>query len=277
MGSAPQGVKSDGADLWVANHVSNTVSQVQASNGKLLGTWTGATSAFTVLIARGHSSPGRLFVINPQQSPGAVTTLTNTLPDDPWGLTFDGFNIWTANTGNGAGTSISKINPNTGAHTEFPGFIQPSGIIFDGSFLWVTKLGPQEITKVDLNGNPLLSLPTGMAPQIPTYDGVNIWVPNLSSNSITVIRVRDTQGNPLAAPFVLATLTGNGLDSPREAAFDGQRIMVTNLSGDSVSLWKAADLTPLGSFTGAPGANGVCSDGINFWITLNTDSSLVRF
>lgn len=42
VGSAPFGVRADGADLWVANFGSGTVSQVQASNGKLLGTWTGA-------------------------------------------------------------------------------------------------------------------------------------------------------------------------------------------------------------------------------------------
>jgi hypothetical protein len=78
---------------------------------------------------------------------------------------------------------------------------------------------------------------------------------------------------------VLATLTGNGLSRPFQAAFDGQRILVTNITGDSISLWKAADLTPLGSFT--TGLNtlprGACSDGINFWITLIGTNQLARF
>jgi hypothetical protein len=74
-------------------------------------------------------------------------------------------------------------------------------------------------------------------------------------------------------------LTGNGLNFPRAAAFDGQRVLVTNFAGDSVSLWKAADLTPLGSFaTGSStGPQGACSDGVNFWITLNATSKLARF
>jgi len=77
---------------------------------------------------------------------------------------------------------------------------------------------------------------------------------------------------------VLATLTGNGLNFPHAAAFDGQRVLVTNGGGGSVSLWKAADLTTLGSFgTGASTfPYGACSDGINFWIVLNA-GKLARF
>src|SRR5215470_12185384 len=40
VGSTPTNVQSDGEDLWVANFSSSTVSQVQASNGKLIATWT---------------------------------------------------------------------------------------------------------------------------------------------------------------------------------------------------------------------------------------------
>ena len=76
---------------------------------------------------------------------------------------------------------------------------------------------------------------------------------------MSVVRVKDAAGNPLATAFVLATLTGNGLNGPYTTAFDGERILVTNINGDSISLWKAADLTPLGTF-----ATGVFSSG---WCT----------
>jgi hypothetical protein len=77
---------------------------------------------------------------------------------------------------------------------------------------------------------------------------------------------------------VLATLTGNGLASPQSAAFDGQRVLVTNL-GNSVSLWKAADLTTIGTFSTGPGTApwNACSDGVHFWITLATANQLARF
>lgn len=88
--------------------------------------------------------------------------------------------------------------------------------------------------------------------------------------------VRATGG---LAGTVLATLSGNGLNGPRQAAFDGERILVTNGAGDSVSLWRATDFTPIGTVsTGAGTAPlGVCGDGLNFWITLQDADKLARF
>src|SRR5262249_58124636 len=97
------------------------------------------------------------------------------------------------------------------------------------------------------SGDIVQSVAVGSKPGLSVFDGSNIWVPNFSDNSITVVRARDG--------MVLGTLTGNGLNKPVEAAFDGQRILVTNGCGFSASLWKAADLTPIGTFstgTGAP-------------------------
>lgn len=53
VGNNPISVKSDGADVWTANSGDGTVSRVRASDGKLLGTWTGATNARAVLVALG--------------------------------------------------------------------------------------------------------------------------------------------------------------------------------------------------------------------------------
>jgi hypothetical protein len=66
---------------------------------------------------------------------------------------------------------------------------------------------------------------------------------------------------------------------PSQAAFDGQRVLVTNTTGNSVSLWKATDLTPIGTFPtgGSSSPLGACSDGINFWVTLAGAGKLARF
>jgi len=95
-------------------------------------------------------------------------------------------------------------------------------------------------------------------------------VPNLLSSSVSVVRASNG--------VVLATLTGNGINAPEQAAFDGERVLVTNNGGGSVSVWKAADLSEIGNFfmpvSQLP--RGACSDGINFWITLQNDL-LARF
>jgi YVTN family beta-propeller protein len=273
VGTNPQQVESDGADLWVANLGSGTVSRVRASDGKLLDTWTGATQAYGVLAAKGlifvtgNTNPGKLYQIDPTQLAGGVTTLTSTLGIFPHGISFDGARIWTANQGS---VSIVTLNPLT-VTTVTTGFTFPAGILYDGANIWVTDFGDDTLKKLDSSGVVLLSVPMGgdVDPEYPVFDGTNIWVPNNDSGTVTVVRA--------STGAVLATLTGAGF-SPWTAAFDGERILVTNNAG-SVSLWKAADLSPLGSVsTGAStGPLGVCSDGLNFWIVLNGTGKLARF
>jgi len=273
VGSTPQLVASDGADLWVANGGSGTVTRVRASDGSVIGAWTQAIGASGVLVARGRvyvtgaTVAGRLYRIDPAMAPGPVFPLNTALPNITVAIATDGTYVWTTNT-----ASISRVDPDIGtANSITTGFSQPQGILFDGTNIWVTDIGDNFLKKIDITGNVLQKVPVGFAPQFPVFDGSNIWVPNINDNSVTVVRARDG--------MVLATLTGNGLSFPRQAAFDGQRILVTNFGGDSVSLWNATDLTPLGSVSTGPGTSpyGACSDGINFWITLVGSTQLARF
>lgn len=281
VGSNPLSVQSDGADLWVANRDSGTVSRVRASDGNLLDTWTGATEAHAVLCAMGRvfiagaTNPGQLYEINPTHAGGPVTTLSSSLGGAPFGIGYDGQRIWTANVG--ASVSIITLFP-TSVTTVMTGFTSAYGVVYDGSNIWVTDdvAGiPDKLHKLDSTGAILLSVDVGSAPFFPAFDGTNIWVPNFSSNTVSVVRaVGGLTGT------VIATLSGNGLISPRSAAFDGERILITNYDNDgSVSLWKATDLTPIGTFSTGPGQfpYGACSDGLNFWITFVGPGMLARF
>ena len=283
VGTLPRQVQSDSADLWVANATSGTVSRVRASDAKLLETWTGATNAYGVLIAMnrvfvtGDSVPGTLYMIEPSQVMGAVTTVASTLGNHPEGIAFDGSRIWTANSGSSGTDSISIITPGSPfTVTNVSGINGPLGVLYDGANIWVTAygtgIGNGHLYKLNSSGGILLTITVGNFPYHPVFDGTNIWVPNQGSSSITVVRPSDG--------MVLATLTGNGLRSPITAAFDGQRILVTNLAAASVSLWNASDLTPLGSFVvgGVSQPFGACSDGLNFWLTLEGSfNKLARF
>ena len=281
--SNPQHVKSDGSDLWVAG-VGNggTVSRVRASDGKLLETWTGATGAYYPLVAMGKvfvvgavTAQGKLYQIDPTQPPGLVDTVTN-VGLAPTSIAFDGQRIWVAN--NGGSISIVTLNP-LNVTTVSAGFSQPVGIIYDGANIWVTDVDGDKFDKLDSSGNILMSVVLESFPGFPAFDGTNFWVPNSNHNSVSVVRAT----GPMSAT-VLATLTGNGLDSPTQAAFDGERILVTNQNGNSISLWSASDLSPIGTFSTGPGTTGagttpvgVCSDGMNFWVTLSTTDTLARF
>jgi len=280
VGAGPYLVESDGADLWVANNEGASVSRVRGSDGRLLETWTGATLALGVLVAAGNvfatgnGSPGSLYRIDPSQAAGAVTTVASNLGNGPRGVTFDGSRIWTA--GGDAPGSVSIVTPGaaipwTVTTIATGGLSSLRGALFDGANVWVTDYSGQTLLKLDGSGAVLQTVTIGAGPQFPVFDGTNIWAANRDSNSVSVVRA--------SSGAVLATLTGNGLNVPRAAAFDGQRVLVASSFGPAVSLWKAADLTALGTFsTGASTFPiGACSDGVNFWITLQIANKLARF
>jgi hypothetical protein len=104
-------------------------------------------------------------------------------------------------------------------------------LLYDGTNIWMTDSDAHTLLKLNLDDSIAQTINMGNQPLNLVFDSTNIWVPNINSNSVTVVRVKDTQGNPLANAFVLATLTGNGLNFPSTAAFDGERILVTNPFG----------------------------------------------
>src|SRR5262249_37840359 len=150
------------------------------------------------------------------------------------------------------------------------GFTSPKGALFDGASVWVTDESAASLFKLNAAGGIAQTVPVGTSPKHPVFDGTNIWVPNSGSASVSIVRA--------SSGLVLQTLTGNGMIKPIATAFDGERVLVTSIS-NTVSLWKAADLSPLGFLSTDVGTfpEGACSDGRNFWITFNGTAQLARF
>jgi hypothetical protein len=274
VGATPRSLRSDGEDVWVSS-ASGTVARIHGSDGRLLGTWTGATQPYGVLVAAGRifvsggATPGILYRIDPRQPPGMVTTVATTLGSSPAVIAYDGSRIWTANN-----TSVSIVTPAASlpwtVTTVTAGFTAPLAALFDGSNVWITDDNVGSLSKLDSSGAVLQTITTGSGAGFPAYDGTNIWLPTVAGNSVEIVRS--------STGAVLATLTGTGLNTPSRAAFDGQRVLLTN-GNDTVSLWKAADFSALGSFsTGAGTFPGeACSDGSSFWITLQASSLVAKF
>jgi hypothetical protein len=271
-------VVCDGATIWVA--FTDRVGRVRASDGMLDFNFGTVVTPAQTLLAIG----GRVYVaggsILRYIEKDALLTVSTDFAADLQCLAFDGQHLWTgSNTG-----VLSKVSARDNSVTTLPNsFGILTGMVYDGSNVWVCErdnfIG--QIHKLASNGTVLQTLPTGARPGRPVFDGTNIWVPNRQSNSVTVIRVKDASGGPLASAFVLAGLTGNSLSAPVAASFDGERILIANGNVNTVSLWKATDLAPLGAFfvgpSDAPGLSGACSDGLNFWLTVYDRAFVYRF
>ena len=141
--------------------------------------------------------------------------------------------------------------------TVTTGFGGAEGALYDGKNVWVTlHTGSPSLLKLDSAGAILQTVTLASGARIPVFDGTNIWVPGDSGK---IFVVRSSTG------AILSTLTVPGA-SGIAAAFDGERVLVAHNGGSKISLWKAADLTPLGVLDTGAGSNpiGVCFDGLNF-------------
>ena len=282
VGSNPLAVACDGQDVWTANRDDSSVSRVRASDGKLLETWTGADTAVAILVAMGRvfvlgnpqDAVGKLYVLDPSQPAGAATLVSESIGGGSWALAFDGTNFWVIFRGNptepGGGLAIVHPGPSYPWTSTIikTNIVDPEAMIFDGQNIWIGDSGDVSLKKLDAAGAVIQTVPLTHGPINLGFDGSNIWVTS-GVPDITVVSA--------STGSVLATLTGNGLGAG-QIAFDGSRILVTNGISGSVSIWRAADLAPLGSFyvSSANFPLAVASDGINFWVTLYYNQ-LARF
>ena len=297
-GPGPRGVACDGSDIWVVTSVpdNGTLMRVRSSDGKVLqvvanddfGYGSNPLVAMGRVFVAGFKScyTAELQMVDPKNSspfatPEKVAELGGGQVE---GLAFDGSKIWAASHAFSCGGSavsfvtVGDTLPWT-TNTVTAGFSQPYGILYDGSHIWVTDRGDHRLKKVNkANGTVLQSIPVGTDPGHPVFDGMNIWVPNYGSDNITVVRVKDAAGNALASCFVLKTLTAPFMLGPLTAAFDGERVVVA-CQTQGIFLFKAADLSFITGISTGPDTNpyGACSDGLNFFVTLNGTNQLVRF
>lgn len=255
-------VASDGVDVWAVSP--DAISRVRASDGRYLEQWSCGSGCFGLVIAMGRvftsSGGGDLSVLDPSQPAGSTTVAANGIGSGT-DLVFDGSRIWSTS----EGASIAIITP-AGSYpwkvttVTNPAFIHPFGAVFDGFNVWVTdNVDPGFLYKLDGSGNIIQTVGVGGAPAFPVFDGANIWVPNYGSGDVTVVSA--------STGAVLQTLSGNGMSVPYSAAFDGERVAIANIGG-TVSLFRAADLSPLGFAYTNETPKFVCSDGIHFWFGL---------
>jgi uncharacterized protein (TIGR03437 family) len=216
-GLNPWGVVFDGANIWVSNGEGVTVTEIQASTGKEIGSF-GVQS-------------------------------------EPHGILFDGTNIWVANN---ESNTVSKVLASTGVETAYYSTGNgPQGVAFDGTNIWVSNMQDGTVTElVAANGKTVGTYTVGNSPNGVVFDGTNIWVANNGDG--TVSELQASTGN------VINTYTvGNG---PYGVVFDGSHICVTNVSDGTVSELSAATGATIGTYPAGTQPVGIVFDGTNLWV-----------
>lgn len=295
----PQGITTDGANLYVADSSNNTIRKIVISSG-----------AVTTLA-------GSVGVAGSADGTGASARFS--WPRD---LTTDGANLYVTDLGN---NTIRKIDISTGAVTTLAGtagatgatdgigaaarFYDPIGITTDGTNLYVTELG-NTIRKIAISTGAVTTLAgtagvsgsadgTGAAatffgPAGIATDGTNLYVTDGWNRTIRKIVISSGAVTTLAGTAG-ATGATDGIGAaarfygPGGIATDGTNLFVTDYgntirkivisTGVVTTLAGTATVRGWADGTGAEaifsGPRGIITDGTNLYVT-EYDNNTIR-
>jgi outer membrane protein assembly factor BamB len=105
VGTDPQGIAFDGANMWVANQKSNNITKLRVSDGAVLGTYTTASQSSNVVFDGTYiwvSCTGSVVKLNAAN--GAL--IAKYSAGGPYGVAFDGADVWVSNENLG---TVSKL------------------------------------------------------------------------------------------------------------------------------------------------------------------------
>ena len=266
----PLALAFDGTNIWVANSQSTTVTELSASTGAVLGTYTVGTQPFGVAFDGANiwvTSGGNGTVTELSASTGAVVG-TYPAGNLPLGVAFDGTNIWVVNQTT-PGT-VTKLLASTGAVVgTYTVGTTPYGIAFDGSNIWVTNRGSGSVTELLASTGAVVGTYTvGTSPYGVAFDGANIWVTNSQSNTVTKLLA--------STGAVVGTYPAT---NPEGVAFDGTNIWVGNSgasNGLTVTKLSASTGAVVGTYALGFAGQAVAFDGTNMWVTNYSNSSVSR-
>jgi DNA-binding beta-propeller fold protein YncE len=289
----PDGVSSDGTDVWVANLGGASVAELNASTGALVqvislsaygnaaeyissdGThvWVRINNNLVEL----HASTGAFVQEFSEPSDGSYA--------DYQKLSSDGTHLWVVNSTN---QSVTELDASTGALVQVVpvnayGFDDPLAVSSDGTHVWVANMQSGSVSELDASTGALVQVLSG-----PSYDfgfgdfsgeadaissdGIHVWVANSANDSVTELDA--------STGALVQVISGSsvGLKEPFAVSSDGTHVWVTDRTNNSV--------TELAASTGALvrvrsdstyGFNfpsGVSSDGTHVWVA-NLDGSSV--
>jgi DNA-binding beta-propeller fold protein YncE len=231
IGTAPIEMTFDGANVWVTNYDSSSLSIVD-SQGELIKT--------IFLEPTAH----------------------------PEGILYDGKYIWIAN--NGAGVnSVSKFDAASMALVaNYPVGLLPDGLAFDGTYIWVTNSYSDNVMKLDRESGAIVrTYATGIYPLSILFDGKAMWIgngdvaepgsPPLSTASLTKLRAN-------GGVFLGTFAAGNKV---RGLASDGASIWTCNGFDNTFTRIRISDGAQLGTYPAGTSPRDIAFDGVRMWIS----------
>jgi len=254
VGQQPAGAAFDGANMWIANSQSGSVTKLRAGDGAALGTFVvGGTPSWMAFDGANMWVNNGSSLVKLRAGDGHQLGVFNVGPS-PQQMAFDGVSIWVVLFAFPQG-SLAKVRPSDGAVlATVPLSFVPEGIAFDGVDIWVT-LGNSTVDKINpSDGAMVATFSPGMILPVPgglAFDGVHMW---LADNSGKVVKVRASD-DAVVGTFPLSNF------NPADILFDGRAIWVDGVQG--VEKLRIIDGAVIGGVSLPLGVKAC--DGANVW------------
>jgi serine/threonine protein kinase len=289
----PWNVAAYNGHVWVVNSQSNSLTELNASNGALIRTVAYGKYGFS--FPDGIASDGaHIWVVNNVQN-GAVIELNardgswiRTLSgrkygfNEPEGIVAEGGHVWVINS---VGNSVTELNASDGSWIRTLSgakydFSNPEGIVADSSHIWVTNSGGYSVTELNASDGSWIRTLSGRnygfnSPVGIAADSGHIWVTNPNSDSVTELNASDGSW--------IRTLSGAKYDfsNPVGITADSSHIWVTSTDRSSVTELNASDgswvRTLSDSKYSLSNPVAIADDGTHLWVVSPVHSSVTEF
>ena len=233
VGSAPEGIASDGTNLWVPNFFSHSVSKVDASTSMNIATVTlpASTSGGTDNPSFAAYDGNFVWVVDPNQVLFKIDPVGNQLLDSitigsSFNGVFDGDDLWVSSA---SSNSISRIDPvNDDVLLNIvDDTLGPTALGFDDTDLWVANRGTDSVTRIDRTTDQVTAtISIGVSPIAICTGGGFVWAAANTDNQVVKI-------DPATNTVVQIIDVGMG---PTGVTFDGSNIWVANVGSSSFTV-----------------------------------------
>lgn len=194
--SSPTGLTWDGSALWIADRKSDTLYQVDPSDGEVKraipspGFWPMGLAWDGVHLWNVDFEDREIYKIDP--ATGVVLGSVSPPCPKPWGLTWDGEYLLVSDIRE---RKVYRVSPDDGTVvSSFPSpWSSPTGLALDGAYLWVSDRAKDEICMAtEDSGEVILSLPApGPWASDLAWDGDCLWVTDYQLDRVYKVRTRD--------------------------------------------------------------------------------------
>jgi hypothetical protein len=164
---------------------------------------------------------GSVSIITPQAATPYPATTVTTGFTNPFGILFDGANIWVTDLG---AAKLFKLDPAGAILQTVSVGVGPGFAAFDGTNIWVPNRVGNSITVVQAStGNIVATIAADAdnqlnGPQAASFDGERILVTNFVGSSVTVFKAADLS--------FIANVTTGSTNFPLGACSDGVNFWV---------------------------------------------------